>query len=80
VPFPVEHSSERVARAVVRVATDRGAAELVGDPDRPLAWTLLVDGTVQSYVDLADPTHLEFEYVRRLGHVLDALDPPAPEV
>jgi len=32
---------------------------------------LLVDGTPQSHVDLVDPTHLEFEYVRRMGHVLD---------
>jgi spermidine synthase len=46
-------------------------AELVPDPDRPRAWTLLVDGTPQSHVDLDDPEHLEFEYVRRLGHVVD---------
>ena len=32
---------------------------------------LLVDGTPQSHVDLDDPEHLEFEYVRRIGHVLD---------
>ena len=47
-------------------------------PDRPSAWTLLIDGTAQSHVDLADPTHLEFEYVRRTGHLLDALDPAPP--
>jgi SAM-dependent methyltransferase len=57
---------------------DHGHAELVGDPQRPLTWTLLVDGTAQSHVDLADPTHLEFEYARRIGHLLDALDPPPP--
>jgi SAM-dependent methyltransferase len=57
---------------------DHGYAELVADGDRPLAWTLLVDGTAQSHVDLADPAHLEFEYVRRIGHVLDVLDPPPP--
>jgi spermidine synthase len=34
--------------------------------------TLLVDGTAQSHVDLLDPTHLFFEYTRRLGHVIDA--------
>jgi spermidine synthase len=40
---------------------------------------LLVGGTPQSHVDLVDPTHLEFEYVRRMGHVLDlAADPGAP--
>ena len=30
-----------------------------------------MDGTPQSHVDLADPTYLAFEYVRRLGHVAD---------
>jgi hypothetical protein len=68
----------RVAAALVRAELDHGWAELVADRDRPTAWTLLVDGTAQSHVDLADPTHLEFEYVRRIGHLLDALDPPPP--
>jgi len=68
----------RLAGAVVRVEVGHGTAELVADADRPSAWTLLIDGTAQSHVDLADPTHLEFEYVRRTGHLLDALDPPAP--
>jgi hypothetical protein len=70
----------RVARAVVRAEVDHALAELVGDPDRPQGWTLLLDGTAQSHVDLDDPTHLEFEYVRRLGHVVDLLAPPAPRV
>jgi spermidine synthase len=49
--------------------------ELLGDLDRPRAWMLLVDGTPQSHVDLADPKHLEFEYIRRLGHVVDLAAP-----
>jgi spermidine synthase len=53
-----------------------GAVELVGDPDRPRAWTLLVDGAPQSHVDLDDPRHLEFEYMRRLGHLVDLAAPP----
>lgn len=68
----------RFAAAVVRAEVAHGCAELLADPDRPSAWTLLIDGTAQSHVDLADPTHLEFEYVRRTGHLLDALDPPPP--
>jgi spermidine synthase len=67
---------DRVARAVITAEVDHGMAELVGDPDRPQAWTLLLDGTAQSYVDLDDPTHLEFEYIRRLGHVADLVAPP----
>src|SRR4051812_11730631 len=50
---------------------DGGTAELLGDADRDGSWILLVDGTPQSHVDLEDPSHLEFEYVRRMGHVLD---------
>ncbi|MBM7829552.1 spermidine synthase [Agromyces cerinus] len=38
--------------------------------------TLLVDGTAQSHVDAADPTHLFFEYTRRIGHVIDATGMP----
>ncbi|MDI3407539.1 spermidine synthase [Streptomyces cavernicola] len=41
------------------------------DIDRSRAWLLTVDGAPQSYVDLNEPTHLEFEYARRLAHVLD---------
>lgn len=70
----------RVARAVVRAEVDHGLAELVGDPDRAQGWTLLLEGTAQSHVDLDDPTHLEFEYVRRLGHVVDLLTPARPRV
>lgn len=36
---------------------------------------LLVDGAPQSHVDLDDPRHLEFEYVRRLGHLIDLAAP-----
>ncbi|MGX2997054.1 spermidine synthase [Streptomyces sp. JNUCC 64] len=55
---------------------DGGRAELLPDPDRPRAWTLLIDGAPQSYVDLDDPARLAFEYQRRLGHVIDLAAPP----
>jgi spermidine synthase len=55
---------------------DTGVAALVPDPDRPRSWTLVVDGTPQSHVDLDDPSYLDFEYVRRLGHVVDLIAPP----
>jgi len=53
-----------------------GTAELLADADRDGSWMLLVNGTPQSHVDLVDPTHLEFEYVRRIGHVLDLAGQP----
>ncbi len=54
-----------------------GEAELLQDLDRGQGWLLTVDGVAQSYVDLADPTHLEFDYVRIMGDVVDTL-PPGP--
>jgi spermidine synthase len=55
---------------------DHGTAKLLPDVDRKRAWLLTVDGAPQSYVDLDAPTHLEFEYARRLGHVLDIVAEP----
>ncbi|KAA9166918.1 spermidine synthase-like protein [Amycolatopsis acidicola] len=50
-----------------------GTAELRADADRPGGWLLSVDGIAQSYVDLDEPRHLEFDYVRRMGDVIDCL-------
>lgn len=57
-----------------------GLAEIVRDRDRADAWTLLLDGAPQSHVDLADPTHLSFEYQRRLGHLVDLAAAPGKPV
>ncbi|MEU4400404.1 spermidine synthase [Micromonospora orduensis] len=65
-----KRAGERVAEQV-----DTGLAELVPSPDRAGSWTLLLDGAPQSHVDLTDPTHLEFEYVRRLAAAVDLLAP-----
>ncbi|MGW2638331.1 spermidine synthase [Streptomyces sp. NPDC001348] len=56
--------------------TDHGTAKLMPDVDRERAWLLTVDGAPQSYVDLDAPTHLEFEYARRLGYVLETVAEP----
>ncbi|MBQ0877978.1 spermidine synthase [Streptomyces sp. RT42] len=56
--------------------TAHGTAKLMPDVDRERAWLLTVDGAPQSYVDLDEPAHLEFEYTRRLGHVLDTVAEP----
>lgn len=61
-------------------AVDGGLAQLVPDPDRARAWTLLIDGAPQSHVDLDDPAYLSFEYQRRLGHVIDLVAPPGKPV
>ncbi|GIF01029.1 spermidine synthase [Paractinoplanes rishiriensis] len=60
--------SERLVETV-----DSGVAELIADAGRPTAYTLLLDGAPQSHVDLADPAHLEFEYVRRMAAAIDVV-------
>lgn len=57
-------------------AVDHGTARLLPDIDRPRAWLLTVDDAPQSYVDLDDPGYLEFEYARRLAHVIDTMAGP----
>jgi len=52
-----------------------GVAELVPDLSRTASWLLFLDGIPQSQVDLDDPGYLEFEYVRRIGHVADLAFP-----
>jgi Spermine/spermidine synthase domain len=64
---------QRPARVEEKI--DSGVAELVPDADRPRSWTLVVNGTPQSHVDLDDPAYLDFEYVRRLGHLTDLAAP-----
>lgn len=51
-----------------------GEVELLRDLDRQDGWMLLKDGVPQSYVDLQDPTFLEFEYVRLMADVIDLID------
>jgi spermidine synthase len=62
-------------RRAVHREVGSGVAELVPDLSRTGSWLLFVDGTPQSQVDLDDPGYLEFEYVRRIGHVADLAFP-----
>jgi spermidine synthase len=71
-----DHREQRDQMTTVREQVDSGLAELLPDVDRPRAALLLVDGAPQSYVDLDDPEYLEFEYQRRIGHVIDVLAEP----
>src|SRR5215467_3984386 len=67
-------------REVVTVPVDLGTAELIPDPRSLTGWALFVDGVAQSYVDLADPLHLEFAYMRRVTTVIDAFRPAGEPV
>ncbi len=52
------------------------------DPDqwRPGSWILSIDDTPQSHVDMTDPTVLHFEYIARMGHVIDAAFPAGQSI
>jgi spermidine synthase len=69
------HRQQARTGLAVQADVASGVAELVADADRPRAWTLRVDGIPQSHVDLDDPGYLEFEYMRRLGHLADLAAP-----
>jgi SAM-dependent methyltransferase len=57
------------------VASAYFCARVEADPERPSGRTLVMDTLQHSYVDLDDPTHLEFPYVRRIAEAVDALAP-----
>lgn len=60
--------------------TEYHCARVVADPDRPSGRTLELDTLRHSYVDLADPEYLEFEYTRALAAVADATRPAGDAV
>lgn len=65
--------SEQPARS--RILSSGLIAEIEDDRFVPGAVQLVVDGTPQSHVNLVDPTDLFFEYIRRIGHVIDLFRP-----
>jgi spermidine synthase len=50
-------------------------ARVVADPARDSGRVLMLDTLRHSYVDLDDPTYLEFEYVRAVAAVTDVIAP-----
>jgi spermidine synthase len=57
------------------VETAYHCATVVGDPQNPDGRLLVLNSAWHSYVDLADPTHLEFEYTQWIGAVADVMAP-----
>ena len=53
------------------VETPYSCARVVPDPERPSGRLLVLDDLHHSYVDLEDPTYLEFSYVRRFAGAVD---------
>lgn len=66
---------KRRTRATVRPPDASSEVELKPDPERPGARILYVEGVAQSYVDMANPAYLHFDYVRWMALVADAAAP-----
>jgi spermidine synthase len=54
--------------------------ELVADPARPAGRSVVLNGVRSSYVDLDDPSHLEFRYMRLFADVTETLPAGPVEV
>lgn len=65
-----EPESDRTA-----LLSDGTRAVLEPDVYFPGAWQLVVDGTPQSQVHPERPEELSFEYIRRIGHLIDLIEP-----
>ena len=57
------------------VETRYHCASVVADPERPTGQVLVLDTLRHSYVDAADPTYLEINYVNAIASVLDTVAP-----
>ena len=58
--------------------TSYHCAEVVADTARPSGRLLILDRGYNSYVDLEDPTHLEFRYIRVMADLIDVEMPSGP--
>lgn len=64
----------------VEVTTPFATARVEPDPRRPGGRLLLLDEHEASHVDVDDPSHLDWAYVRRIGDVVDAFRPPGTAI
>ncbi|RJT79998.1 spermidine synthase [Arthrobacter cheniae] len=51
---------------------DTGTCELEPDPYNADGWVLRINGVPSSHIDLADPLHLDFEYMRWIASLVDS--------
>lgn len=62
------------------VLAELDGVQIRSDPDNPDGRLMLIDGIDASYIDLDDPTYLDFSYVRRIGDVIDVAWPEGQPV
>jgi hypothetical protein len=56
--------------------TGYSCVQVVEDPDRRSGRLLVLDTSRHSYVDIEDPTHIEFRYLRLFTSVISEIDTP----
>ncbi len=61
-----------VVRSPCDVETAYYCASVITDPQRPTGRILQLDNLWHSYVDVADPAHLQFAYIKHFAAVIDA--------
>ncbi|HEY9424138.1 MAG TPA: fused MFS/spermidine synthase, partial [Microterricola sp.] len=64
----------------VTLALSGHKAEITPDSYVEGAYQLVVDGTPQSHVNMEDPSELFFEYIQRMGHVIDLIGDPGEPI
>lgn len=72
--------SERAVNDDLTATLGQGEVRLIADRVYPSAYTVRIGETDQSYVDLDDPTRLEFDYVQRIADAIDLHAEPGQRV
>jgi spermidine synthase len=65
-------------RGPCQVETAYHCASIIEDSNRPTGRILVLDRLYNSYVDLQDPTHLEFRYISLMADLVDGVLPEGP--
>lgn len=66
-------------QTLLESVTDHGSVRIERDPSRTSGRLVYLDGVACSYIDLDDPAHLEFLYLRRFTDIIESVWPaPAP--
>ncbi len=69
---PVDSAAQGSGPVAGSYPIDTGTAELVPDAFNPDGWILMVNGVHSSHIDLADPRHLDFEYMRWIAALVQS--------
>ncbi|MCC3294632.1 fused MFS/spermidine synthase [Arthrobacter sp. zg-Y411] len=69
---PVETSAPGAGPVAGTYPIDTGTCELVPDSFASDSWILMVNGVHSSHIDLADPRHLDFEYMRWIAALVES--------